>query len=601
MLFFKQHLGPTKKKTVCLLVLLSLWWCACCPCPRSLCACRHHGSCTSAKSRRRVRRILRACRMLQELHACCPSCQIRLCAEHYLTGCPHGLHGAAGAEESKPVSKGLRQGGWLRCQHPFCQTSHRSLKTCTGFKSGFGHRQCDEVRVCAACRRIPLPRPCVSHAKCPSPSSSRSQSSRISSFDASSLKAWSSDSFESLVAEYQHTAEHPARFPDERWHLALRVARLVEQDGCSQTEGEQRLLSLRLPRQKISEASSLWGACSTEAEKVKLAQEVPSTRCMGRRKDGILSKKQKHDLLIWCRLRAEANQAPSPKEVMGKMLHLVLISKGEASPTHLSGIALEAMQRRYNIANVYRGWRKWVAASIEDPLQRLVSASSARCLRATEAKCLTWFSVRHCQSRLRELMIKRDIATLDKDGELHIHAPERLWCCDEKGFNDDSMAAAAALTPAGVKATVPNRRRCDISQCFLVSVLLDWPALPAVMLCGKQWHPEWCTLWPESVTDFSERASFTAESFVKLLADPFIKHIRVTLALQGWVLLMLDSGGGREGMHLTMEFCLLMFHNEVEVFNLPEYHTRALMPLDREPHRRMELEWSHQRRLAKKP
>ena len=42
MLFFKQHLGPTKK-IVCLLVLLSLW-CSCCPCPRSLCACRHHGN-----------------------------------------------------------------------------------------------------------------------------------------------------------------------------------------------------------------------------------------------------------------------------------------------------------------------------------------------------------------------------------------------------------------------------------------------------------------------------------------------------------------------------------------------------------------------------
>lgn len=62
------------------------------------------------------------------------------------------------------------------------------------------------------------------------------------------------------------------------------------------------------------------------------------------------------------------------------------------------------------------------------------------------------------------------------------------------------------------------------------------------------------------------------------------------------MVLIVDSGGGTEGMHLSMEFALLMYHNQIEVFNLPEYHTKAMMPLDRAPHRDMEIAWGELRR-----
>ena len=42
-MLFSSNIWAPPKKPVCLLVLLSLW-CSCCPCPRSLCACRHHGN-----------------------------------------------------------------------------------------------------------------------------------------------------------------------------------------------------------------------------------------------------------------------------------------------------------------------------------------------------------------------------------------------------------------------------------------------------------------------------------------------------------------------------------------------------------------------------
>jgi len=61
----------------------------------------------------------------------------------------------------------------------------------------------------------------------------------------------------------------------------------------------------------------------------------------------------------------------------------------------------------------------------------------------------------------------------------------------------------------------------------------------------------------------------------------------------GPIVLLLDSGGGREGMHLSLEFALLMSRSEIHVYALREYFTKALMPLDREPHKQMQLAWSN--------
>lgn len=79
---------------------------------------------------------------------------------------------------------------------------------------------------------------------------------------------------------------------------------------------------------------------------------------------------------------------------------------------------------------------------------------------------------------------------------------------------------------------------------------------------------------------------------MELTATTFIRYIREEKKLEGWVVLIIDSGGGQHGLHLTMEFTLLMYRNQVEVVALAEYFTKAMMPLDRDPHREMELAWS---------
>ncbi len=60
-------------------------------------------------------------------------------------------------------------------------------------------------------------------------------------------------------------------------------------------------------------------------------------------------------------------------------------------------------------------------------------------------------------------------------------------------------------------------------------------------------------------------------------------------------MLSLDSGGGREGMHLSLETVLLMHNNNVFLEPLEAYHTRALMSLDRDVHATMEKRWAAER------
>ena len=71
--------------------------------------------------------------------------------------------------------------------------------------------------------------------------------------------------------------------------------------------------------------------------------------------------------------------------------------------------------------------------------------------------------------------------------------------------------------------------------------------------------------------------------WVELSASTFIRHIREVKKLEGWLLLIIDSGGGQHGLHLTMEFTLLMYRNQVEVVALAEYFTKVVMDKNEKP------------------
>ena len=71
--------------------------------------------------------------------------------------------------------------------------------------------------------------------------------------------------------------------------------------------------------------------------------------------------------------------------------------------------------------------------------------------------------------------------------------------------------------------------------------------------------------------------------------------ILVLVLARGWVVLLLDTGGGKDGMHLSLEFALLMARNEIEVFALRQYYTKCMMPLDRDVHKEQALAWTRLR------
>jgi hypothetical protein len=64
------------------------------------------------------------------------------------------------------------------------------------------------------------------------------------------------------------------------------------------------------------------------------------------------------------------------------------------------------------------------------------------------------------------------------------------------------------------------------------------------------------------VVDATPKGSFTSALFVQMVADTFIHELRVVRGVQGWVVLVIDTGGGHHGMHLSMEFALLMWRHE---------------------------------------
>ena len=83
---------------------------------------------------------------------------------------------------------------------------------------------------------------------------------------------------------------------------------------------------------------------------------------------------------------------------------------------------------------------------MHEPGLRLAISKKAKALRQIEATSLTREGVEAEFDRLSALLHRRSIADFDKStGEVSIVATDRLWCCDEKGYNDESMSGQVVL------------------------------------------------------------------------------------------------------------------------------------------------------------
>ena len=152
-----------------------------------------------------------------------------------------------------------------------------------------------------------------------------------------------------------------------------------------------------------------------------------------------------------------------------------------------------------------------------------------------------------------------------------------MWCADEKGFNDEVVAGSSSVHTAGnTNPTIQHAKSIrHLTTLSFISASGE-ASPPAVIVSGSYYHPDWKKIWPEAKIACNPKGSMTGALFVELVAESFVHHIRVTKKMAGWVVLIIDSGGGFHGLHLSMEFALLMYRHEVEVVALREYYTKAI-------------------------
>ena len=209
------------------------------------------------------------------------------------------------------------------------------------------------------CRFHPRPLPPMHSSREPAPES-RSPATTLTSLDV-----WDNDIPSTLMALYEHTAEHPMRFSLERWQLMLRVSRLIEAGEWSGPYAATRhLVKLRLPRPKLAAALKMW---VQSKDRLQLAQSEPRQFQLGRYKGGYLSKQQKLDMAAWTRIRESSNVTLRKTEILTAMRHFILINQGVEVPDDSDHcLLLRRHVPRLNIECVYHEWRHWIRRSVVD-------------------------------------------------------------------------------------------------------------------------------------------------------------------------------------------------------------------------------------------
>ena len=254
---------------------------------------------------------------------------------------------------------------------------------------------------------------------------------------------------------------------------------------------------------------------------MELANNVPKTMQIGRFKTGWLTPKQKCDLVAWVRLRQGINVPlfkPDIKAAMEKF------------------IAMNSLGKHTECTDaIYFDWRDWVRKNVVDSGFHIKTSTKAKALRQIEANALTRENLAAEFDRLEGLLRRHGIAVFDKEsGKLNVTQPDRLWCTDEKGYNDDRLSGHTCIVTADCENPTSQHSKSlrHISVLTCISAAGE-AAPPAIVLCGSSWHPDWKVIWPTAVCAATTKGSFTAELFVQLIAETFVHHVRVTLNMTG--------------------------------------------------------------------
>jgi hypothetical protein len=313
---------------------------------------------------------------------------------------------------------------------------------------------------------------------------------------------------------------------------------------------------------------------------------------MGKHSTGHLTETQKYDLCLWIRMRDRMNSSACKSEVLGMIVRFMFLREGRLVEEQMHDFQPgDADLQRAKFT--YWHWRQWANKNMPADLRLLTATGTrAKATRSQEAEALTPAGVKATQDRFRRHLVDRQIMDADTN---EILRPECLWCCDEKGYNDERLAGVRAVRSASSGHAASSISRMQKHVSVLSFVAADGAsAPPAVVLAGQSFHPRWTELWPNAAFDFSPKGSFSNTTFVQAVAECLVPVVRGSgseIDANQYIALALDSGGGTSGMHLSLPFALLCHKHRIEPLVLDAYTTKAFMALDREPHRQAEIRW----------
>ena len=344
------------------------------------------------------------------------------------------------------------------------------------------------------------------------------------------------------------------------------------------------LISLRVFRNPNDAAEKMkrFGVNRNKLQQV-VKCDSPGLRNVGRPKT--LSDGQMRDLAVHVRVCEQGNRPLTVTDAKKCIWRFWMINEGLVTSTcPIDWDVFEEYEQKMD--KPYRTWMDWVNEHVEDDALKLAVKHLKGC-KSSEAASCTPAVVADAITKLEKLC---EETCISQNGV--IIGADRIWYCDEKGFDEGEVKMQKGVCTKGnkqpTKAVGDGRMRHITVAPFVSLAGKCHPRIGAVVK-GKQWHPDFEKKWGNRFVDAQENACMTPSYFAELLED-WAVEVRKEVPLSKALALVVDSGGGAL-LHLSTEILLVAEKHNVRVFFLPPNTTTILMSLDWAPNRQAEKEW----------
>ena len=306
------------------------------------------------------------------------------------------------------------------------------------------------------------------------------------------------------------------------------------------------------------------------------------------------------NILTWTRMCANTGAPVQKVNIIETICRILLARSGTMTEKAVQDMhmrdCLEAAEVHLGLSQKQLDWRyrQWFAWQSSQPGDARVSRirRNRNNVKHCEVKA---FTKKDCQNTYREFastvvelgLAEYDIETATAHGcGLRWLRPEALVFTDEKGSTDDKLGLNNLLGTSNTQV-IHNRQMNHISVLNSHDAT-GTPLKPYIVVQAGSWNENLRTLWPDCAgMENSERGSFSSASFLRAMMSVLKGRTDKTKP----TVVVMDTGGGKIGLHLSLELALWCEEHNVHPFILPPYSGKHLMTLDQEPHRMMESAW----------